>query len=47
MKTVCEKLEKITVAGSLESTAEMLDAIEREFNSVRSALEKELPAYAA
>jgi PAS domain S-box-containing protein len=47
MKAVCEKLEKSAMAGSLESTAEMLDAIEREFNSVRSALEKELPAYAA
>jgi CheY-like chemotaxis protein/HPt (histidine-containing phosphotransfer) domain-containing protein len=47
MKTVCEKLEKTALAGSLESTAEMLDAIEREFNCVRSALEKELPAHAA
>jgi CheY-like chemotaxis protein/HPt (histidine-containing phosphotransfer) domain-containing protein len=47
MRAACLQLEQTARAGSLEKAPELLAAIEREFNQVRLALERERPACAA
>ena len=46
LRAACERLEAAALANSLGSAEKMLDAIEREFGFVRTALERELAACA-
>jgi CheY-like chemotaxis protein/HPt (histidine-containing phosphotransfer) domain-containing protein len=47
MRSACQKLEHAARGGSLEKAPEMLAAIEREFVSVRLALERQITPCAA
>jgi HPt (histidine-containing phosphotransfer) domain-containing protein len=47
LREACIRLEQLAVKGSLEGAEALLRDIEREFDSVRMALERELPASVA
>ncbi|MFT3721942.1 MAG: Hpt domain-containing protein [Hyphomonadaceae bacterium] len=47
MREACWKLEQLAGTGSFENAGDLLAQIEKEFNYVRIALERERPAKAA
>jgi PAS domain S-box-containing protein len=47
MRLACKELEDFANGGVIEGAAELLGAVEREFNYVRMALERERPTFAA
>jgi HPt (histidine-containing phosphotransfer) domain-containing protein len=44
LRLACQKLEQVANEGRLEPAAEVMQTVEKEYNYVRAALERECPA---